>query len=361
MSGTKSQTVTLRNVIREYEAADGIAFRAVNNVSLEIGAGEFVTLLGPSGCGKTTTLRMIAGFEKPTSGDICLNGKKINDQTPDKRDTAMVFQSYALFPHLDVYNNISFGLRLRGMKEKEITDKVKAIMELVGLSGLDTRFPNQLSGGQQQRVALARALVLEPGVMLFDEPLSNLDAKLRTSMRGEIKKIQRRLGLTSIYVTHDQTEAMALSDRIIVMNHGVIEQIGTPKEIYYRPASVFVADFIGRSNFLEAQVLGSSETHIAVKIGDAAVQVERHDQRDYTPGSTVTVMARPELMEIGETGLIQAVVASSVFLGSMQEYQLQAGKQTFTLEDHDFTSHRVYTEGETAWISFKPETLHIMA
>ena len=196
----KKQTkeVTLKQITREYISPSKETFRAVNQISLEIHAGEFVTLLGPSGCGKTTTLRMIAGFETPTEGEIYIGGECVNALTPDKRDTAMVFQSYALFPHYNVYNNISFGLRLKKLPEKEISERVHKIMELVGLTGMEERFPNQLSGGQQQRVALARALVSEPGVMLFDEPLSNLDAKLRTSMRNEIKKIQRRLGLTSI-------------------------------------------------------------------------------------------------------------------------------------------------------------------
>ena len=356
----KSQKVVLENIVKEYVSPDKKVFRAVDNISLEIHAGEFVTLLGPSGCGKTTTLRMIAGFEKPTSGSIFLGDQCINHLTPDKRDTAMVFQSYALFPHNDVYNNISFGLRLKGMNEAEITEKVNKIMDLVGLEGLGARFPNQLSGGQQQRVALARALVVEPSVMLFDEPLSNLDAKLRISMRSEIKKIQRRLGLTSIYVTHDQTEAMALSDRIIVMNQGNIEQIGTPQDIYYRPASKFVADFIGRSNFFNCKVLSCSAQQITVDMFGAPVGIANHSSKAYAVGSTVTVMARPEIMLIGSEGIFQAKVVASTFLGSMQEYLIQIGNETYTLEDHDFAAHTTFTEGDTVRISFKPNTLHII-
>ena len=274
MKNTKTKNVSLKNVVREYISPDKKVFRAVDNVSLEIEPGEFVTLLGPSGCGKTTTLRMIAGFETPSSGDVYIGEDKVTTLPPDKRDTAMVFQSYALFPHYDVFNNISFGLRLRNVKEEEITRKTKAIMELVGLEGLENRFPNQLSGGQQQRVALARALIVEPSVLLFDEPLSNLDAKLRVSMRNEIKRIQRRLGITSIYVTHDQSEAMALSDRIIIMNKGVIEQIGTPKEIYNHPVSEFVADFVGRSNFLKGRVVAFVDGTTTVELYGNNIEIQ---------------------------------------------------------------------------------------
>ena len=250
----QSKSVRLEHIVKEYESPDKSVFRAVDDINVVINPGEFVTLLGPSGCGKTTTLRMVAGFEVPTSGEIFLGDEKINKLTPDKRDTAMVFQSYALFPHYNVFNNISYGLRLQKLSSAEISQKVAAIIELVGLTGLEKRYPNEISGGQQQRVALARALVMEPGVMLFDEPLSNLDAKLRVSMRTEIRKIQRRLGVTSMYVTHDQSEAMALSDRIIIMNGGRMEQIGSPEEIYQKPASEFVADFIGRANFMKGVV-----------------------------------------------------------------------------------------------------------
>ena len=247
----QNKEVTLKQIVREYVSPSKEVFRAVDNVSLEIHAGEFVTLLGPSGCGKTTTLRMIAGFETPTSGEICIGGERVNALTPDKRDTAMVFQSYALFPHLSVYDNVAFGLRTRKMDKDVIDKKVREILEVCGLTELADRFPKQMSGGQRQRVALARALVIEPKLLLLDEPLSNLDAKLRLSMRVEIKRLQKRLGITTLFVTHDQEECFSISDKVAVMNGGVIEQFDTPENIYKRPATEFVARFIGFENFLE--------------------------------------------------------------------------------------------------------------
>lgn len=356
-----TKNVILKNIVREYISPDKTIFKAVDNIDLEIKPGEFVTLLGPSGCGKTTTLRMIAGFETPTSGEIFIGDKKVNSISPDKRDTAMVFQSYALFPHYDVYNNISFGLRLRNMDEKTISEKVSKIMDLVGLKGLETRFPNQLSGGQQQRVALARALVVEPSVLLFDEPLSNLDAKLRVSMRNEIKKIQRRVGITSIYVTHDQSEAMAISDKIIVMNNGKIEQIGTPFEIYYEPASVFVADFIGRSNFIKAKVLSTTKASTTVDIFGKKVKINDKKSSIRKEGETVTVMARPESIVPSKDGLFEVKIKSSVFMGTMQEYfaGLPNGEQII-IEDYDFFSHDIFEENDKVFVNFKTSSLHII-
>lgn len=232
----KQASIELRHLVKEFNNPDGSGiFRAVDDVSITIPKGQFVTLLGPSGCGKTTTLRMIAGFETASSGDILVDGKRINDMTPDRRDSAMVFQSYALFPHYNVFDNVAYGLVNKKMSKDVIRTKVLEMLKLVGLEGMEMRSTNQLSGGQQQRVALARALVMEPAVLLFDEPLSNLDAKLRTYMRKEIRKIQQSVGITSIYVTHDQSEAMALSDRIVIMNAGRLEQEGSPQDIYQHP------------------------------------------------------------------------------------------------------------------------------
>src|SRR5262245_14565629 len=242
---------------------------SVGPISFEVYEGEFFSLLGPSGCGKTTTLRCIAGFEALSSGSITLHGERLDDKPPHRRDVGLVFQSYALFPHLTVFDNVAFGLRLRRLPKNDIADRVDRILQLVDLSGMAARFPVQLSGGQQQRVAIARSLVLEPRILMFDEPLSNLDFKLRIQMRGELRDLQRRLGKTSIYVTHDQTEALVLSDRIAVLSHGRIEQIGTPGEIYERPATAFVAEFIGSSNMLRARIIerGARGTIVTTEAG----------------------------------------------------------------------------------------------
>lgn len=354
--------VFLKNIIKEYKSPNSKEiFRAVDNISLDIQAGEFITLLGPSGCGKTTTLRMIAGFENPTSGDIFLGKERINLQTPDKRDTAMVFQSYALFPHYNVYDNIAYGLKLKKLEKKEIKGRVQNIINLVGLSGMENRFPNQISGGQQQRVALARALVMEPGVLLFDEPLSNLDAKLRVYMRNEIRKIQRRIGLTSIYVTHDQAEAMSLSDRIIIMNKGIIEQIGTPEEIYQQPSSEFVADFIGRANFIPAIVKSLSDQYIEVKAVDQSFKVPNvQSKKKYTVNQKVTIIARPEAIEVGEEGQFDGKVTMSTFMGSCQEYFVQISDISLNIEQTNPYNKRVYNEGEHVKVLLSEASIHII-
>src|SRR6202162_6582243 len=228
---------------------------SVGPISFQVHEGEFFSLFGPSGCGKTTTLRCIAGFEALSGGSIDLHGERLDNKPPHRRDVGLVFQNYALFPHLTVFDNVSFGLRLRRLAKAEIAERVGRVLQLVDLAGMAARFPAQLSGGQQQRVAIARSLVLEPRILMFDEPLSNLDFKLRIQMREELRNLQRRLGKTSIYVTHDQTAGLGLSDRIAVLSHGRIEQIGTPAEIYERPASVFVAEFIGSSNLIAVRIV----------------------------------------------------------------------------------------------------------
>ena len=248
--------VRLDHVSKIYQdPKTGKDFYAVHDANINIEPGEFVTLLGPSGCGKTTILRMIAGFESPNEGEIYLGGEPINELTPNKRDTAMVFQSYALLPHYNIFDNVAYGLKLRKLPKDQIAEKVHGILGMVGLEGMEDRMTNQLSGGQQQRVALARALVLEPGVLLFDEPLSNLDAKLRVDMRNEIRRIQQQAGITAIYVTHDQMEAMTLATQICLINNGVLQQYEAPLEVYHHPANLFVADFVGNPsiNFVEAK------------------------------------------------------------------------------------------------------------
>jgi iron(III) transport system ATP-binding protein len=287
---------------------------AVDNVDLEVEKGQLVTLLGPSGCGKTTLLRMIAGFEDPTAGDIYFGERRVNDDPPNARNAAMVFQSYAIFPHLNVFENVAFGLRLKHIPRADIRRRVGHALTITGLSGMATRRPDQLSGGQQQRVALARCIVTEPGLLLFDEPLSNLDAKLREQMRLEIRELQQRLGISTIYVTHDQIEAMSMSDLIVVMNSGKVEQIGSPLEIYGTPRSRFVADFVGKANFLEGVVVDA--TH--VRVADGILAVEPHDK---SPSDRATLVLRPESLAMdGNDGVFQGTIRRAVFLGNTAEY-----------------------------------------
>ncbi|MBQ0167097.1 MAG: ABC transporter ATP-binding protein [Treponema sp.] len=333
-------------------------FAAVDDVSLDIQPGSFVTLLGPSGCGKTTTLRMVAGFESPDKGEIYLGDEAINELTPNKRDTAMVFQSYALLPHYNVFDNIAYGLKLRKFSKEEIHEKVMSMLDLVELSGMEERMTNQLSGGQQQRVALARALVMQPGVLLFDEPLSNLDAKLRVTMRTEIRKIQKKLGITAIYVTHDQSEAMSLSDEIILMNKGKIAQKGTPQEIYYRPKSEFVADFIGEVNFLDGQVLEINGNKAKVRVDGAMIEAESNGTAK--AGSNCKVLLRPESATLAETGKIPCEVILSTFMGAYQYYQVMAGGTLVKITEYNPKSRKIYQAGDKAFLAFDEANLYIL-
>ena len=344
----------------------------LRDIDLRVEKGEFITLLGSSGCGKTTTLRMIAGFEGISEGEILLDGVRINELTPDKRDSSMVFQSYALFPHYDVFDNVGYGLVNKKLDKAAIKEKVMNMLDLVGLKGMEHRMPNQLSGGQQQRVALARALVMEPAVLLFDEPLSNLDAKLRVYMRTEIRKIQQRIGITSVYVTHDQSEAMALSDKVIIMNGGHIEQVGSPTEIYQYPASHFVADFIGSANFVPAKVksVSSKSTRLESKagpgleIGSAVVEMFGGEfavkciQGELAVGDTVEVVIRPEAVELADDGDVKAEVTNSIFMGQMQDYVVKVGEQELATETYNPSSKKIYNPGDTVYLRIQRESLH---
>ena len=299
--GKVKKGVRLEHISKIYQdPKTGKDFYAVKDTSLEIEPGTFVTLLGPSGCGKTTTLRMIAGFESPDEGEIYIGDEAINELTPNKRDTAMVFQSYALLPHYNVFDNVAYGLKLRKVPKEEIKRRVLGMLKLVGLEGMEARMTNQLSGGQQQRVALARALVIEPSVLLFDEPLSNLDAKLRVTMRTEIRRIQQEVGITAIYVTHDQSEAMALSDKIIIMEKGVVAQMGTPHEIYYHPKSEFVADFIGEANFLKGPMTGRDGDNVTLNIEGNPVKTVGNPEMEI--GKEYTIVLRPEAAALADQG-----------------------------------------------------------
>ena len=349
--------VRLEHISKIYQdPKTGKDFYAVKDNSLVIEPGEFVTLLGPSGCGKTTTLRMIAGFESPDEGEIYLGDEAINALTPNKRDTAMVFQSYALLPHYNVFDNVAYGLKLRHVPKEEIRERVMKILDLVELTGMEGRMTNQLSGGQQQRVALARALVIEPSVLLFDEPLSNLDAKLRVTMRTEIRRIQQEVGITAIYVTHDQSEAMALSDRIIIMRSGVVEQIGSPQEIYYHPVNEFVADFIGEANFLKGRLEALSDNRAQLNVsGDichAAPVPGMEVGKDYT------IVLRPEAASLGEDGGLPCEVVLSCFMGSYQNYHVKVGDTLVKLTDPNPKNKRIYKVGERCRLVFDPESVH---
>jgi iron(III) transport system ATP-binding protein len=336
---------------------------AVDSVSLDVAPGEFITLLGPSGCGKTTTLRMVAGFEDATSGHIRLDGRVIDLVPPQRRSMAMVFQSYALFPHLTVGENIAYGLRLRRRGRDEIATSMRMALTSMNLVGLEDRSPHELSGGQQQRVALARALVVQPKVLLFDEPLSNLDAKLRGSMRAEIRRIQRMFGITSIYVTHDQDEAMSMSDRIVVMNRGRVEQVATPGEIYLRPASVFVADFIGRANFIEVVPETVTDGHATVHALGQRLDTAAHPTVSADNGGAY-LMTRPETMKLtpvtdGGGGI--GVVLRSTFHGPTIDYDVETTSGTITVTEPGRDPREALDEGTNVHVLIDPDRAYLLA
>jgi putative spermidine/putrescine transport system ATP-binding protein len=294
MTATNEQAVELRGVVKRYGD-----FAAVKDMDLAIPNAAFVTLLGPSGCGKTTTLRMIAGLETATAGDIFIKGRRVNDIPIHRRNLGLVFQNYALFPHKTVFDNVAFGLKYRKVDKATVRSRVRDALELVQLPHMGNRLPSQLSGGQQQRIALARAIVIRPDVLLLDEPLSALDANLREEMRVELKRIQRELGITTIFVTHDQAEALAMSDKVVVMSEGWKEQEGSPEEVYNRPVSRFVADFLGHSNLLEGNVRGNGAAGLRVELG-GGVELAVAAERPHTGGEHVRIVVRAEKVSLAE-------------------------------------------------------------
>ena len=353
--------LVLEDVVKIFPARGGSGeVRAVDHVSLEIEKGQLVTLLGPSGCGKTTTLRLIAGFEFPTQGTIRLDGKVINQEPPHKRDMSMVFQSYAIFPHLSVYENTAYGLNVQRRPKGEVHDRVARVLDLVELTGLENRAPNQLSGGQQQRVALARVLVMEPKVLLMDEPLSNLDAKLREQMRTEIRRIQRKLGITSVYVTHDQVEAMTLSDQVVIINEGRVEQIGTPTDVYRFPQTRFVADFIGRANFVQGTVRDRRDgTLVLDALGVTLTAIA--PARELPLGTGATLVARPEMIEIDPSqGQVDGIVRRAAYLGNVVEYDVEVGGQLLGVVEHDPRRTTIHPEGEVVRLRFLEDCLYVL-
>ncbi len=380
----KPFAVELKNVSKVFSGANrgDKALAAVNSVDLQIKAGEFFTMLGPSGCGKTTTLRMIAGFEFPTQGEIYLNGVLSNEIPPYKRAVNTVFQNYALFPHLSVAQNVGFGLTVKRVPAPEREVRVREALELIRLGGLGSRMPIQLSGGQQQRVALARALVNRPAVLLLDEPLGALDLKLREQMQHELKQLQKKVGITFIYVTHDQEEALTMSDRIAVMNEGRVQQVGTPEEIYNYPANHFVADFIGDTNFLEGKVMSLHEDHTMLRVGREEVTAARSNT-PLMPGEKVTMVIRPEKLAVNHGDLndpaqaqlpipmpandgqtptngrprasIPAKVIDTVFVGTdTRVYVSLRGGTELTALVRDIDEGQDFKKGERVTLSYDP-------
>ncbi len=358
----ETPSVELRSVTKRFDQ-----LAAVDDLSLQFGRGEFFTLLGPSGCGKTTTLRMIAGFERPTEGEIRIEGEDVAQLPPHKRPTNTVFQSYALFPHLSVEANVAFGLKRKKVAKGEIQERVRAELERVGLAAHAKRRPSQLSGGMQQRVALARALVNLPKVLLLDEPLGALDLKLRKGLQVELKRIQREVGITFVYVTHDQEEALTMSDRIAVMNRGRVEQVAAPEDVYNRPATTFVAGFIGVSNLMPATVKGPQE----VELDEGTTIATATD--GFSPGDRCHAVVRPEKLhvELGQNGdgrrglpRVEGIVASSLYLGTATQIAVDLGedvRMTVLVPNADEAERqRLPGGGARVALSWEPEHMHLV-
>ena len=338
--------IELRHISKVY--SDN-GFKAVDDFNLEVKRGEFVTFLGPSGCGKTTTLRMIAGLEMPTSGEILLNGEDISRLPANKRPINTVFQRYALFPHMNIYDNIAFGLKLKKLPKEEIRKKVKRVLDIVDLEGFENRKISTLSGGQQQRIAIARALVNEPEILMLDEPLGALDLKMRQEMQIELKHMHDELGITFIYVTHDQEEALTMSDKIVVLSEGRIQQIGTPEDIYNEPQNAFVADFIGESNIFKGIMTG----HMKVRFcGGEFIGMD-----DVAEGTLVDVVVRPEdvIITKPEDGIVEGEVVSVIFKGMHYEVTVESGKYEMVIR-----TTKCYSVGERIGMKLEPDGIHIM-
>jgi iron(III) transport system ATP-binding protein len=347
--------ITVENLTKKFGQ-----MAAVNEVSLAIAEGELFTLLGPSGCGKTTLLRLIAGFYNPDQGEIRFNDKLMNETPPHERGIGMVFQNYALWPHMTVHENAAYGLKLRKIAKTEITERIRVVLENVKLTGMEQRYPGQLSGGQQQRVALARALVLNPDILLLDEPLSNLDARVRVQVRAEIRKLQQRLGITTIYVTHDQDEALTLSDRIAVFNQGRVCQVGTPKALYEKPATRFVADFIGTNNLIDGTVrLLDAANHRAI-CNTALGTISAVPDERLAAGAKCVICVRPEKIAINaapaaEGNGFKGQVAFAAYLGNTVRYDVDAGAGAVIKADvRDPWDHQPHAMGTAVALSFPP-------
>jgi putative spermidine/putrescine transport system ATP-binding protein len=334
---------------------------AVQDFNLQVEKGEFVSFLGPSGCGKTTTLRMIAGFELPTTGTVIINGNDVTFKPPQKRNTGMVFQAYALFPNMNVAENIGFGLKIARKPKDEIKKRVEEVLAIIKMGEYGNRYPYQLSGGQQQRVALARALAIQPQVLLLDEPLSALDAKIRVSLRQEIRAIQQKLGITTVYVTHDQEEALSLSDRVVVMNNAKIEQVGTPFEIYNFPKTEFTAQFVGTLNHISATVRDGANSVLTI---DSQQVVTAQKLEGVVNGDAVTVSIRPERISFAEDGrkpnVLKIKVENITFLGSIVRVQVRAGDNLFLMDTFNNPFLKLPEIGDTVEITFSKEAVLVL-
>lgn len=360
--------IVLRNVTKEFAGGDQPVV-AVDDLTVTILDQEFFSLLGPSGCGKTTTLRLIAGFERPTKGQVVIDGQTVNDIPPNRRQIGIVFQSYALFPHLSVFENCAFGLRARGVPDSEVQDKVNQVLALVRLGELADRRPSQLSGGQQQRVAIARSLAIEPRIILFDEPLSNLDAKLRVEMRSELVRLQRRLGITAIYVTHDQEEALAISDRVAVLDAGRLQQVGAPWELYEHPRTHFVADFLGRANLIETTVVEyRADGGLLVRTKSGLTLQAGAGHLDRSSGQTVWVTTKAEKIQVYPNGAagedinaISGTVTEVEYIGPKLDLsvELEDGQVLLTSNEPTVELRRLQ-RGDRVTVRIPPEALYVI-
>ena len=358
--------VELRDIVKQFDTPEGGTVSAVDHVSLTIRDGEFFSLLGPSGCGKTTTLRLIAGFEVPTAGSIRIHNKEMSAVPPFKRPVNTVFQQYALFPHMNVEQNVGFGLEMKGVAKPERTRRVAEALALVRLMGMEMRKPKQLSGGQQQRVALARALINKPEVLLLDEPLGALDLKLRKEMQLELKTLQREVGITFIYVTHDQEEALTMSDRIAVMNKGVALQVGAPEEIYERPANRFVADFIGETNFLDGTVVEQTGKIVTMEVpGTGRLRIET--SRSFSSGQSVSITVRPEKLrlnsDLGGGNNLSGRLEDLIYIGTDTHFGVRlAGGQKVRVREQNVTYDKglLPKPGASVTVSFKVDDARLL-
>ncbi|HHW36362.1 MAG TPA: ABC transporter ATP-binding protein [Bacillales bacterium] len=360
---TKNFDVELHNIQKMFGSNV-----VVDNFNLQVEKGECISFLGPSGCGKTTTLNMIAGFLEPDQGDILIKGKRVNGVHSNKRELGMVFQTYSLFPHMTVQENVAYGLNLKKVAKDEIVRRVKEVLEVVKLPHLGERYPKQLSGGQRQRIAIARALATEPSLLLLDEPLSNLDAKLREELRDELKRLQKEIGVTTIFVTHDQEEALYLSNRIVVLDHGKVEQIGTPLDIYNSPSTEFVHTFIGKSNRMEGRIQSQEENKLTLITDSSFILTGIRRDHSFSTDEKVSIYVRPEKINIATkefpskgSNQVSGTVKLTSFLGAYTECEVEVAHHTISVRLQDSHQEVQYKTGEKVYLQWKPEDVFVFS